>query len=359
MAVLAEGRLSSIGLRMVIAALLYVPDRVVAVIDSTKTGQTTREAVGFGGETPIVANVQQAMERGADSMLIGITPLGGALPEDWRSIVREGIKGGLNIISGLLQPLANDQELARLAEKHGVEIIDLHKVPNSHLIRAQGSWRMRTVNTILTVGTDSSTGKLTTALLVYKEMLKRGMNAALIGTGVTGMVIGGRGVMLENVPSDFIVGALELEIDKAANDGHEYIIVDGHGAITNCGNSPIALGILHGAMPDAMIMCHEPSRATDCYGLALPDISFSIKLHENMMSLFKQSGVVAIGLNSMGLSKVELEAVQKDLLKRTGLVAVDPLRNGAVKLVDALVSHFATVQRTPMPADSVYINDRL
>ena len=58
MVLLAEGRLSSIGLRMVIAALLYIPERIVAVIDSTKEQSTTQEAIGFGGDTPIVASLE-------------------------------------------------------------------------------------------------------------------------------------------------------------------------------------------------------------------------------------------------------------------------------------------------------------
>jgi uncharacterized NAD-dependent epimerase/dehydratase family protein len=359
MVLLAEGRLSSIGLRMVIAALLYIPERVVAVIDSTKSQVSTSEAIGFGGDTPIVDTVAAAMSHQPDSLLIGITPLGGALPEGWRIIIREAIQAGLNIVSGLLQPLTSDPEFVALADAHGVDLIDLRKIPNSHLIRAQGSWRMRTVNTILTVGTDSNTGKMTTALLIHREMKRRGFNAALVGTGMTGMLIGSRGVMLENVASDFIIGALELEIDKAANDGCDPIIVEGHGAITNCGNSSIALGILHGTMPDAMVLCHQPSRDVDCYGLPLPLVHHSIKLHEDLMMHFKASRVVGIGLNSMGLNKVELAIQKAELLKSADLTAVDPLREGAGPLVDALLKHFESYNRNSLPTDSVYINDRI
>ncbi len=359
MVLLAEGRLSSIGLRMVIAALLYIPERVVAVIDSTKARESTSEAIGFGGETPIVESVAASLGHAPDSLLIGITPLGGALPEDWRAIIREAIAAGLNIVSGLLQPLSSDPEFVALAEEHGVSLIDLRRIPNAHLIRAQGSWRMRTVNTILTVGTDSGTGKMTTAVRIHRELQKRGFNSALIGTGMTGMLIGCRGVMLENVATDFISGALELEIDRAANDGHDPIIVEGHGAITNCGNSAIALGILHGTMPDAMILCHQPSMEVDCYGTPLPSIPTAITLHESMMAHFKTSRVVGIGLNSMGLNKEELAEKEAEVTRLTGLVVADPLREGAAPLVDAILEHVATLNRTSHPAESVYINDRM
>ena len=103
MVLLAEGRLSSIGLRMVIAALLYIPDRVVAVIDSSKERKTAQEIVGFGGDTPVLHSLEEAMAFNPDSLLIGITPLGGQLPESWKSIIRDAIGHGLHIASGLKQ----------------------------------------------------------------------------------------------------------------------------------------------------------------------------------------------------------------------------------------------------------------
>ena len=136
MVLLAEGRLSSIGLRMVIAALLYIPERIVAVIDSTKERGTSQEVIGFGGDTPIVHSLEEAMKFKPDSLLIGITPMGGVLPESWRHIIRGALHSGLHIVSGLKQPLRRDEEFAFIAEEKGLHIHDLHQVSKSHLIRA-------------------------------------------------------------------------------------------------------------------------------------------------------------------------------------------------------------------------------
>jgi uncharacterized NAD-dependent epimerase/dehydratase family protein len=359
MVLLAEGRLSSIGLRMVIAALMYIPDRIVAVIDSTKERGSTQEAIGFGGDTPIVHSLEEALGYKPDSLLIGVTPMGGVLPDSWRHIIRGALHSGLHIVSGLKQPLRKDEQFAFIAEEKGLRIHDLHKVSQSHLIRAQGSWRRRGVSTILTVGTDSNTGKMTTALMIYREMLRRGLNTAMIGTGPTGILISGRGVSVEDIPADFINGAIEFEVDKAANEGYDYVIVEGQGALSNCGNSPIALGLLHGAMPDAMVLCHQPSRETDGYGLPLPGIPATIALHEQVMGVFKQSRVVCIGLNSMDLNKQDYRLTAGDIEQETGLAAVDPLRDSAAPMVDALLGYFSSYDRVVLPHEVSEIRDRV
>jgi uncharacterized NAD-dependent epimerase/dehydratase family protein len=359
MVLLAEGRLSSIGLRMVIAALLYIPERIVAVIDSTKERSTTQEVIGFGGDTPIVHSLDEALEYKPDSMLIGITPLGGMLPDSWRTIISEALNSGLHIVSGLKQRLSRDTEFSALAATKGLRIHDLHQVSKSHEIRAQGSWRRRNINTILTVGTDSNTGKMTTALMLYREMKRRSLNVAMIGTGPTGILISGRGVSIEDIPGDFLTGAMEFEIDKAANEGYDYVVIEGQGALTNCGNSPIALGLLHGTMPDAMILCHQPSRVTDGYGMPLPKIEDVIQLHERMIGVFKQADVVALGLNSMDLNKEDYRLTMSKLQQQTGLLAVDTLREPAAKLVDTLLDYFSKYDKVVLPHEVSEIHDRI
>ena len=359
MVLLAEGRLSSLGLRMVIAALLYIPDRIVAVIDSTKERGTTQEAIGFGGDTPIVHSLEEAMAYNPDSMLIGITPVGGQLPDTWRALITEALNHDLHIVSGLKQRLGKDAEFGAIADARNLRIHDLHHVTQSHMIRAQGSWRRRTANTILTVGTDSNTGKLTTALMLYREMLAHGFSVALIGTGPTGVLISGRGVSVEDIPADFLTGALEFEVDKAANEGYEYIIVEGQGALTNTGNSPIAMGLLHGVMPDALVLCHQPSREVDGYGLPLPAIPDVISLHEQVMLTFKQVKVAAIGLNSMDLNKEDYRLIVADLLKKTGIPSIDPLRERPLPLIKAVVDYFDSYKKVVLPHSYSEIHDRI
>lgn len=359
MVILAEGRFSSLGSKTANAALLYLPEQVVAVIDSTKEKSTTKEIVGLGGDIPIVHSLTEAMQYDPNTLLIGIAPIGGQLPEGWITIIHEAIEKKLHLISGLHQLLSEDPELKLLAKKNKVQIHDLRKVPSSHNIIAQGSWRRRTAKTILTVGTDSNIGKLTTALQIYKEMLERGLKTAFVGTGQTGILVSGRGVAVDSVVADFLSGAVEYEIDRAANEGYEYVIVEGQGALTHCGFSGVTLGLMHGTMPDSMIMCHQPSRETDGYGLPLLPVAQAIRLHEELISVFKPSKVVGIAINSNGMNKEELQLVYNRYMSELNLPSIDPLREDPSLLVEAILQYFSTYHRITIPTASYEIHDRI
>ncbi len=359
MVILADGRLSSLGSKTANAALLYLSEQVVAVIDSTKQRTTTQEVIGIGGNIPIVHSLEESLRYSPNTLLIGIAPIGGQLPEEWRAVIKQALDRKLNLISGLHQILSQDQELKSFAKKNGVHISDLRKVPSSHTIIAQGSWRSRAAKTILTVGTDSNIGKLTTALQVYREMKRRGLSVTFIGTGQTGILVGGRGVAVDAVIADFIAGAIEFEIDKAVNEGYEYIIVEGQGALTHCGFSGVTLGLMHGTMPDAMIMCHQPSRTMDWYGIPLISLETAIHLHEELISVFKPSKVVGVGINSIGINKEELQLICDEIMNDLGRIATDPLRNRASLLVDGILDYFSENHHLPFSTSVSEIRDRI
>src|SRR5262245_14094468 len=83
LALLAEGSFTPLDGKTAVGVLRYRPDEVAAVIDSTRAGQTAQACVGLGGSIPVVADVPGAAALGADSLLIGIAPQGGELPQAW------------------------------------------------------------------------------------------------------------------------------------------------------------------------------------------------------------------------------------------------------------------------------------
>ena len=111
---------------------------------------------------------------------------------------------------------------------------------------------------LLTVGTDCSVGKKYTALALEKEMRARGLAADFRATGQTGVFISGRGVAIDAVVADFISGAAEW-ISPAAEPDH-WDVVEGQGSLFHPSFSGVTLGLLHGAQPDAFVVCHEPTR---------------------------------------------------------------------------------------------------
>jgi uncharacterized NAD-dependent epimerase/dehydratase family protein len=338
---LAEGRFSPLKSKTANGAIAYLPGEVVAVIDSTKAGLTVQQVLGYGGAIPVVRSLEEGLQFRPTHMLIGIAPAGGLLPVAWRDIIRQTIQARLDILSGLHTILSDDAELTALAAKHGVTLTDFRKISPESEVVARGSWRNRTAKVILTVGTDCNIGKMTTVLEVHKDLERRGFKSDFVATGQTGMLIRGRGVAVDSLIGDYIAGAIELEVDRSAAEGYEYILVEGQGALTHIGYSGVTLGLMHGTMPDAMILCHQPTRLKDDYGLTLPDLKSVIQIHEAVVRFFRETKVIAIGLNSIGLSDEEAHGAAEQISQMTGLPAVDAFRFGPEKLTDALVNYFS------------------
>ncbi len=336
---LAEGRFSPLKSKTANGALAYLPNEVVAIVDSTKAGMTARDVLGYGGAVPVVASIEEGMAYGPDSLLIGIAPPGGRLPDEWRQWILSALRNGMNILSGLHTILSDDAEFSLVAEECGCTITDWRKIPFEYEVVAKGHWRTRTAKTILTVGSDCNIGKMTTMLEVYKEFRVRGLSSDFVGTGQTGIMISGKGIAVDAAISDYIAGSIEKAIDESAAEGHAYIFVEGQGALTHQGYSGVTYGLMHGTMPDAMILCHQPTRTHDDYGMAIPDLHRLIRLHEEVISIFRSTKVVGIGINSIGLTDDESARAADAIEDATGLPAVDAFRFGGAKLADALVSY--------------------
>ena len=339
---LAEGRFSPLKSKTANGAIAYMPGEVIGVIDSTKAGMTAQQVLGYGGPIPVVRSLEEGMRLDPTHLLIGIAPSGGRLPDSWRDIIRNTIKARLHILSGLHTILSDDPEFTALAQEHSITLTDYRRIQPESEVVAKGTWRNRSARVILTVGTDCNIGKMTTMLEVHKDLLRRGLRTDFVATGQTGMMIRGRGVAIDSIIGDYIAGAIELEVDRSIAEGYEYILVEGQGSLTHMGYSSVTLGLIHGTMPDAMILCHQPTRLKDDYGLTLPELNNIITFHETVVKFFRETKVVAIGLNSVGLSDDESRAAAEGIGAQTGLPAVDAFRFGPEKLTDALLGYFSS-----------------
>lgn len=339
-AVLAEGKFSPLQSKTANQAIRYLPNEVVAVIDSTQAGKSAQDVLGFGGAIPVLRDLDEAMRCSPDTLLIGIAPTGGRLPDSWRSLILGAIGHRLNIISGLHTYLSDDPDFARRATSAGVRITDLRKVPEEYEVVSSGFWKERSARTVLTVGSDCNVGKMTASLELHQEFCRRGLRSDFVATGQTGILLAGKGIAVDSIISDYVAGAIEREVEKSANEGSQYIHVEGQGSLTHQGYSSVTLGLMHGVMPDAMIMVHQPARRTDDYGFAIDDVATLIGLHERMMSPFKSSRVVGIAVNTIGLEHSRLDKIIGALERETGLPAADVLSPERSKLADALLRYF-------------------
>ena len=345
-AILAEGAFEWHYGKTATGVILYGKDTVVAVIDSTKAGKDVSQALGgsFGKGIPIVRNIHEALTYQPDTLLIGIAPMGGALPKEWHWQLLTAIEAGLDIISGLHVFVADDDELRAAAEKRGVTIWDVRRPPEKNRVARFIPHRPGS-HTVLLVGSDCAVGKMTVALELDREAQRRGLNSAFVATGQTGIMISGMGLPVDRIISDFVAGLVEeMVLDFSAR--HDWVFVEGQGALNHPGYSPVTLGLIHGSMPDAMIFCHKAGATTiEGYeNCPLPSLKRMIAFNEDTVSWVRPERpckVVGLALMTHDLAEQEAQDALKQAENETGLPATDVLRSGAGVLMDALSRHFA------------------
>src|SRR5690606_26698348 len=126
------------------------------------------------------------------------------------------------------------------------------------------------------------------------------------------------------VIADFIAGAAERLVLHAARD-NDIVLVEGQGSLVHPAYSGVTLGLLHGSLPDAMIICHKPSRRCPYGGdgaydwMPLPAVSEMIALCESAIRPLREAPVVGIALNTWDLSDDEARAEIARLQDETGL----------------------------------------
>lgn len=342
-AILAEGAFEWHYGKTATGVIRYGKDTIVAVIDSTKAGQNVAQALGasFGQDIPIVRDIHEALAYRPDSLLIGIAPMGGALPQAWRWQLLAAIDAGLNLISGLHFFLSDDEELHAAAQKRGVTIWDVRRPSGANRV-AQFTPHRAGSHTVMLVGSDCAVGKMTAALELDIEARRRGLNSAFLATGQTGIIIAGDGLPADRVISDFLAGMTEEMVLDYTNE-HDWVFVEGQGALNHPGYSPVTLGLIHGSMPDAMIFCHKAgTTAIEGYSYCpLPSLKRMIQLNEDTVSWVRPERpckVAGLALVTFGLSEQGARDAIKQAEDETGLPATDIMRSGAGILMDALLA---------------------
>ncbi len=328
--ILAEGSFGLFTSKTAIGLVRYRERDISCIIDSTKSGRTSREIIGTG-DVPIVSSVETALEFDPDALVIGIAPPGGSLPEEWRSIIVDAMKNGMNIVSGLHTFLSEDPEIMENARRYGVRIWDVRR-PENDMYVAHGIAGDVDSLVVLTVGTDCSVGKMTTSIEMARYAERKGHGIKFLATGQTGIMIEGDGVPADRVISDFLAGAIEKEILKYGD--RDCIFVEGQGSIVHPAYSGVTLGILHGCAPDYMVLCHRLDRAEfKGFGGRIPPIDDLVELYERLARyLNRDSRICAISVNTWGVENDIARERISGLEDEMGLPVTDPLRYGPEKL---------------------------
>jgi uncharacterized NAD-dependent epimerase/dehydratase family protein len=178
---------------------------------------------------------------------------------------------------------------------------------------------------------------MTASLTLQKQLEAMGLDSVFIGTGQTGIALSGRGVAVDAVVSDFINGAIETEIMKV--DGQApLIIVEGQGAMTHQGFSAVTAGLIHGSMPDFMLLVHQPSRLQDDFGMAIPDLEYLIDLHELLLVPFSGGQVVGVSVYSKDMSEGESKKETQRMEAELEMIVEDIVRLPSLRLAKHIKS---------------------
>ncbi len=278
----------------------------------------------------------EAKAAGCKTLVIGVANRGGVISQAWKKVLVQALEEGFDLASGLHNLLCDEEDLAAVARATGRALHDV-RVPEVDYPIANGI--RRTGKRCLAVGTDCSVGKMYTALCMEREMRARGMKASFRATGQTGILITGDGVPLDAVIADFMAGSIEYLTPD--NEADHWDLIEGQGSLFHVSYSGVTLALIHGGQPDALILCHEPTRPhmRGLPGYAMPDLEDLRDLALRMARIANPAcAVVGISVNTQAMDAAAAEAYLAELETRMGLLATDPFRFGAGKLVDALAA---------------------
>lgn len=315
--------------------LRYRPDEVTAVLDSQRAGSTLMGV-------PVVGSVEEALSFAPNTAIVGVATQGGRFPAAWRSLLRDCIVAGLDLENGLHEFISEDPELVELAGRHGVSLRDLRKPPDD-LNVPTGANLTHGSAVVLTVGSDCAVGKMTVSLELDRESRERGVQSVFVPTGQTGVAIAGWGLSVDAVVSDFVAGASERLVLEGVARGGAILQVEGQGSLLHPAYSGVTLGLLHGAAPHVLVLCHRLGleQIDDDPRFPLPPLTDLIELYERSTLIPRRARVVAIAVNTATVEEADaLEAIER-IGMETGRPADDPVRFGPAKLTSAVLAAVA------------------
>jgi D-glutamate N-acetyltransferase len=276
----------------------------------------------------------EAAANGAGSIVIGVAPTGGRLPEHWQDDLEAALEAGLDVVSGLHTRLGSFPRLRTAAERRRVQLIDVRH-PTREFPAASG--RKRSGKRVLTVGTDCALGKKYTALALTRALQAHGLAATFRATGQTGILIAGSGIAVDALVADFVAGA--AEVLSPDNDPDHWDVIEGQGSLYHPAYAAVTLGLLHGSQPDAIVLCHDPTRTTieEYPDYPIPPLDTVIEGYLRAGRLTNHAiRCAGISINSSELTADDWQAYRARLEHELDLPVCDPLRGGVALLAEAL-----------------------
>lgn len=331
--VLTDGYLETRNAKTAHGVLRYARDEVAAVLDRDHAGRSLADVMPeMRRDAPIVGSLEEGRKLGATSLLLGVATPGGWIPDHWRAWMLEAAEAGMEIANGLHRFLRDDAELVAAAEANGARLWDVRDPP-AGIPLCSGKALEVPQRIVLTVGSDCAVGKMTASLELAAAAEAAGRRAEFVATGQTGILVAGKGIAVDRVISDFVSGAAEqLVVD--ADPAAEVLLVEGQGGLWHPAYSGVTLGLLHGSMPEVLVLVHQAGRTAieEPPFTKLPPLRTIVETYESIASVVRPCRVACVAVNCRGLGRDEARAAIDDVSEQTGLPAGDVMAGDAPAL---------------------------
>jgi len=343
-AVMAHDRLGLLTSKTAMALIRYGEDDVVVAIDRSKRPVDASEYIGPSGNgIPVVNTIGDAIRMNIDAVVFGWAPEGGGLPDHDKVELIVALESGIDVISGLHELLGDDRVMRGAADRGGATITDLRRPPaRKRLFNGEVAYKRTPV--VLVTGTDCSTGKMTVAVEMWREARKRGIDAAFVATGQSGMLLSpDAGAPIDAMAGDFMAGEVEAMVMEVDERRPDLILVEGQGALSHPAYGAVSLAIHQGCYCDALIMCHDPARthykafSDQRHKPNIPPLGGEIALAERVLLNTSMGEVVAVAMMALGTSHMELTKYEQIVRETMGLVAADVFQDGPGPFLDAVI----------------------
>ena len=334
-AIFMEGHLFTDYGKMGHGVLRYLPNPIVAVIDSENSGKNIKNCLPIDKDVPVVDHIDIAISSGAEVLILGIASSGGKIPESWFSVIDRAILKGLSIINGLHDELAIKYKNSLSKNQWIWDVRIPQFTPQIAAARALKTNNKR----ILCVGTDMACGKMTTSLELFKWAKENKIKSSFIATGQIGITVTGKGIPLDAYKVDHACGAVEkMVLEESESDG---IFIEGQGSLLHPGSSA-TLPLMRGSCATHLNLCHKADMTNlraPAEHIKIPNLNKVIELNESLANACETTTttkVVGISLNTVDL---DLQAAQKAIdfwEAETNLPVTDIIRFGPEKIAVAI-----------------------
>ena len=334
LAIYMEGALDNDSGKMGFGLMRFSKHPIVCVIDSNYANKTVEEAVGLPYSIPVVATVDEAIDRQAGILVLGIAPSGGRFPAEWDAPISHALENGLSLINGLHDDL--NARFGHLLTNNS--IWDVRKPAHSYPIATAKASQLKNKR-VLMIGTDMAAGKMTAGLELYAALKEKGVNVGFVPTGQIGITLMGNGIPLDAIKVDQAAGAVEQAVLEQQDK--DIVIIEGQGSLAHPG-STATLPLIRGSQPSHFILCHKAAHTHLRYPVShvpIPPLDEFIQLNESVAKVcgsLNEARTLGVALNTVGLDREAAMAKIQEVEKLTGLPTTDVVLLGAGKLVKAL-----------------------